>query len=565
MNSAAISDFRIHLGELFRSALATVAPGVPIAEIILDRPKQAQHGDYACNIAMQLAKTLKRKPRDIAAEVIAALPVSPYLAKTEIAGAGFINCFLKAEAHQTIVSRILQGGQAFGRSVTGAAQKVVVEFVSANPTGPLHVGHGRQAALGDAISALLETQGYAVMREFYYNDAGVQIRNLALSVQARTRGFKPGDAEWPEGGYQGEYVQEIANDFLAGKSVVASDGAEVTANGNRDDEENIRSFAVAYLRREQDIDLEKFDVKFDIYYLESSLYADGRVESAVKGLIASGKTYEQDGALWLRTTDFGDDKDRVVRKSDQTYTYFVPDVAYHVTKWERGFSTAINVQGTDHHSTITRVRAGLQALEIGIPAGFPDYVLHSMVKVMRGGEEVKISKRAGSYVTLRDLIEWTSKDAVRFFLLSRKADTEYVFDVDLARAKNNENPVYYVQYAHARICSILATWQTQSNMQLHELLNVDLTPLDSAPAQALMMLLSRYPQMLAQACADLAPHDVTFYLRDLAACYHSYYDAERILVDDVKTRDARVALVRATALVLSNGLNLLGVDAPTSM
>ena len=350
---------------------------------------------------------------------------------------------------------------------------------------------------------------------------------------------------------------------------MVADDRSFTASGDVNDMENIRDFAVAYLRREQDLDLKAFDVKFDHYYLESSLYTDGRVERAVASLQASGHTYEQDGALWLRSTDFGDDKDRVMRKSDGSYTYFVPDVAYHLAKWERGFTKVINIQGTDHHGTIARVRAGLQAAsvqqDLQIPQGYPDYLLHTMVRVMRGGEEVKISKRAGSYVTLRDLIEWTSKDAVRFFLLSRKADTEYVFDVDLARAKNNENPVYYVQYAHARICSILATWQTQSNMQLHALSSVDLRPLDSAPAQALMMLLSRYPQMLAQACADLAPHDVTFYLRDLAACYHSYYDAERILVDDVKTRDARVALVRATALVLSNGLNLLGVDAPTSM
>ena len=561
MNSAAISDFRIHLGELFRSALATVAPGVPIAEIILDRPKQAQHGDYACNIALQLAKPLKRKPRDIAAEVIAALPVSPYLAKTEIAGAGFINCFLKAEAHQTIVSRILQESQAFGRSVTDAAQKVVVEFVSANPTGPLHVGHGRQAALGDAISALLETQGYAVTREFYYNDAGVQIRNLALSVQARTRGFKPGDAEWPEGAYQGEYVQEIANDFLAGKSVVASDGAVVTANGNRDDEENIRSFAVAYLRREQDIDLEKFDVKFDIYYLESSLYADGRVESAVKGLIASGKTYEQDGALWLRTTDFGDDKDRVVRKSDQTYTYFVPDVAYHVTKWERGFSTAINVQGTDHHSTITRVRAGLQALEIGIPAGFPDYVLHSMVKVMRGGEEVKISKRAGSYVTLRDLVEWVGRDAVRFFLVSRRADSEFVFDIDLALAKSEENPVYYVQYAHARVCSVVTQWGGDTDA----LKTVPLTALTEERELSLMKRLAEYPDIVSLAAREFAPHQVAYYLRELAGEFHGYYNSTRFLVAEEPVKLARLALATATRQLLRNGLSLLGVSAPEKM
>ena len=552
------------------AALENLSPGSG-AKARFETPKVASHGDWAVTAAMQLAKPLGRNPRELGEQLRSALLDSEagqrWVSAIEVAGPGFLNLRLKPEAKQQVVREVLSAPAEFGRQ-TGHGQKLLVEFVSANPTGPLHVGHGRQAALGDAICNLFDTQGWSVHREFYYNDAGVQIQTLAISTQCRALGFKPGDPQWPENAYNGEYIADIAQDFLAKKTVVADDRS-FTASGDVNDMENIRDFAVAYLRREQDLDLKAFDVKFDHYYLESSLYTDGRVERAVASLQASGHTYEQDGALWLRSTDFGDDKDRVMRKSDGSYTYFVPDVAYHLAKWERGFTKVINIQGTDHHGTIARVRAGLQAASVQqglqIPKGYPDYLLHTMVRVMRGGEEVKISKRAGSYVTLRDLIEWTSKDAVRFFLLSRKADTEYVFDVDLARAKNNENPVYYVQYAHARICSILATWQTQSNMQLHELLNVDLTPLDSAPAQALMMLLSRYPQMLAQACADLAPHDVTFYLRDLAACYHSYYDAERILVDDVKTRDARVALVRATALVLSNGLNLLGVDAPTSM
>ena len=552
------------------AALENLSPGSG-AKARFETPKVASHGDWAVTAAMQLAKPLGRNPRELGEQLRSALLDSEagqrWVSAIEVAGPGFLNLRLKPEAKQQVVREVLSAPAEFGRQ-TGHGQKLLVEFVSANPTGPLHVGHGRQAALGDAICNLFDTQGWSVHREFYYNDAGVQIQTLAISTQCRALGFKPGDPQWPENAYNGEYIADIAQDFLAKKTVVADDRS-FTASGDVNDMENIRDFAVAYLRREQDLDLKAFDVKFDHYYLESSLYTDGRVERAVASLQASGHTYEQDGALWLRSTDFGDDKDRVMRKSDGSYTYFVPDVAYHLAKWERGFTKVINIQGTDHHGTIARVRAGLQAAsvqqDLQLPQGYPDYLLHTMVRVMRGGEEVKISKRAGSYVTLRDLIEWTSKDAVRFFLLSRKADTEYVFDVDLARAKNNENPVYYVQYAHARICSILATWQTQSNMQLHELLNVDLTPLDSAPAQALMMLLSRYPQMLAQACADLAPHDVTFYLRDLAACYHSYYDAERILVDDVKTRDARVALVRATALVLSNGLNLLGVDAPTSM
>ena len=552
------------------AALENLSPGSG-AKARFETPKVASHGDWAVTAAMQLAKPLGRNPRELGEQLRSALLDSEagqrWVSGIEVAGPGFLNLRLKPEAKQQVVREVLRAPAEFGRQ-TGHGEKLLVEFVSANPTGPLHVGHGRQAALGDAICNLFDTQGWSVHREFYYNDAGVQIQTLAISTQCRALGFKPGDPQWPENAYNGEYIADIAQDFLAKKTVVADDRS-FTASGDVNDMENIRDFAVAYLRREQDLDLKAFDVKFDHYYLESSLYADGRVERAVASLQASGHTYEQDGALWLRSTDFGDDKDRVMRKSDGSYTYFVPDVAYHLAKWERGFTKVINIQGTDHHGTIARVRAGLQAASVQqglqIPQGYPDYLLHTMVRVMRGGEEVKISKRAGSYVTLRDLIEWTSKDAVRFFLLSRKADTEYVFDVDLARAKNNENPVYYVQYAHARICSILATWQTQSNMQLDALSSVDLRPLDSAPAQALMMLLSRYPQMLAQACADLAPHDVTFYLRDLAACYHSYYDAERILVDDVKTRDARVALVRATALVLSNGLNLLGVDAPTSM
>jgi arginyl-tRNA synthetase len=445
---------------------------------------------------------------------------------------------------------------------------MLVEFVSANPTGPLHVGHGRQAALGDALCNLFTTQGYQVHREFYYNDAGVQIDTLTKSTQLRAKGFKPGDECWPidpdnplsKAFYNGDYIQDIADDFLA-KQTVKADDREFTANGDVDDYDNIRQFAVAYLRNEQDKDLQAFNLHFDQYYLESSLYTSGRVEQAVSKLVANGKTYEQDGALWLKSTDYGDDKDRVMRKKDGSYTYFVPDVAYHIAKWERGFSKVVNIQGTDHHGTIARVRAGLQAADVGIPQGYPDYVLHTMVRVVKGGEEVKISKRAGSYVTLRDLIEWTSKDAVRFFLLSRKPDTEYTFDVDLAVQKNNDNPVYYVQYAHARIWSVLAGWGGDANT----LAQVDLAALQSPQAHALMLLLAKYPEMLSDAALGFAPHDVTFYLRELAACYHSYYDAERILVDDEAVKLARLALVAATAQVLRNGLAVLGVSAPQKM
>ena len=528
-----------------------------------ESPKQAAHGDLACTAAMQLAKPLKANPRQLAQQLQAALAATPafgqWVQAIEIAGPGFLNIRLHPAAKQQVVREVLSQRERYGMQ-PARGEKILVEFVSANPTGPLHVGHGRQAALGDAICHLFATQGWRVHREFYYNDAGVQIDTLARSVQLRAQGFKPGDAEWPEAAYNGDYIQDIADDFLARKSVRADD-REFSASGDVDDLDGIRQFAVAYLRREQDKDLQAFNLRFDQYYLESSLYTSGRVEATVQRLVAHGKTYEHDGALWLRTTGYGDDKDRVMRKSDGGYTYFVPDVAYHITKWERGFHKAVNIQGTDHHGTIARVRAGLRAAEVGIPAGYPDYVLHTMVRVVRGGQEVKISKRAGSYVTLRDLIEWTSQDAVRFFLLSRKPDTEYTFDVDLAVQKNNDNPVYYVQYAHARIRSVLEAWGGDAAA----LAGADLAPLDTPAAQALMLQLARYPDMLAAAAQDFAPHDVTFYLRELAASYHSYYDAERILVDDETVRTARLALVAATARVLHNGLSVLGVSAPARM
>ena len=543
-------------------ALDQLSPGAG-DKAAFESPKVAAHGDFAVTAAMQLAKPLRLNPRQVGERLKAALLALPvyqrWVSEIEIAGPGFINIRLTPAAKQQIVQEVLEAGAGFGVQPSNG-QRLMVEFVSANPTGPLHVGHGRQAALGDAICSLYGTQGWDVHREFYYNDAGVQIGTLANSTQLRAKGFKPGNQQWPEAAYNGDYIQDIANDFL-GKKTVHADDREFTASGDVNDLDSIRQFAVAYLRHEQDLDLQAFAVKFDHYYLESSLYTSGRVDATVKRLVEAGKTYEQDGALWLKSTDYGDDKDRVMRKGDGSYTYFVPDVAYHISKWERGFTKVINIQGTDHHGTIARVRAGLQAAGVGIPLGYPDYVLHTMVRVVKGGEEVKISKRAGSYVTLRDLIEWTSKDAVRFFLLSRKPDTEYTFDVDLAVQKNNDNPVYYVQYAHARICSVLASWGGDpAGLQ-----GVDLSPLDSPAAQSLMLLLARYPDMLADAARDFAPHDVTFYLRELAAAYHSYYDAERILVDDETVRKARLALVRATAQVLHNGLAVLGVSAPQKM
>jgi arginyl-tRNA synthetase len=544
------------------SGLEKLFPGAG-EKAAFESPKVAAHGDFACTAAMQLAKPLKQNPRQLAEVLRSALLEMPayqrWVEAIDIAGPGFLNIKLKPQAKQQVVHEVLAAAERFGTQAPNG-RRMMVEFVSANPTGPLHVGHGRQAALGDAICNLYQSQGWDMHREFYYNDAGVQIATLATSTQLRAKGFKPGDPEWPEAAYNGDYIQDIATAFLA-KETVKADDREFTASGDVRDIDSIRMFAVAYLRHEQDLDLKAFDVRFDNYFLESGLYTTGKVEDTVKRLQAAGKTYEQDGALWLRTTEYGDDKDRVMRKSDGTYTYFVPDVAYHIGKWERGFTKAVNIQGTDHHGTIARVRAGLQAAGLGIPEGYPDYVLHTMVRVMRGGEEVKISKRAGSYVTLRDLIEWTSKDAVRFFLASRKADTEYTFDIDLAIAKNNDNPVYYVQYAHARICSVLALWGGDAAT----LKDADLSVLTSAPALSLMLQLAKYPEMLAAAAHDFAPHDVTFYLRELAAAYHSYYDSERILVDDETVKKARLALVAACAQVLHNGLAVLGVSAPRKM
>jgi arginyl-tRNA synthetase len=546
-------------------ALDETVPGHGLTAAF-ELPKQAAHGDLAITAAMPLAKQTKRAPRELAQSLVAALeklaPVQRWVSALEIAGPGFINLRLAAAAKQAVVADVLAAGSRYGvRQSNG--QQVMVEFVSANPTGPLHLGHARQAALGDALCSLFITQGWQVTREFYYNDAGVQIERLATSVKARIDGLKPGDAGWPEAAYNGDYIADIAADFLAKKTVQADD-RDFTASGDANDIDGMRQFAVAYLRHEQDLDLQAFGLKFDNYFLESSLYRDGKVDATVQRLIASGHTYEHDGALWLRTTAFGDDKDRVMRKSDGTYTYFVPDVAYHITKWERGFSKCIDIQGTDHHSTVTRVRTGLQAADLGVPAGYPDYVLHKMVTVMKGGAEVKISKRAGSYVTLRDLIDWTSRDAVRFFLISRKADTEFTFDVDLALARNDENPVFYVQYAHARICSVLAMWRERGG-DMSALPAADLSLLTAPTEAALMLVLADYPAMLGRAAAGLAPHDVAFYARSLAAAFHSCYAAERFLVDDAALACARMALLAATAQVLRNALAVLGVAAPERM
>ena len=556
--------------DLFQTALAPIVAGTELQpNVALERPRDPSHGDVACNIAMQLAKPLKKNPRELAQTLVAAVLANParndLIDSIDIAGPGFINLRLAVAAKQAVVKAVLQEGEQYGKSQVGTGKKVLVEFVSANPTGPLHVGHGRQGALGDALSSLLETQGYDVTREFYYNDAGVQIGNLAISVQARAKGLKPGEPGWPEAAYNGDYIADIASDFLAKKTVAASDGAPVTASGDVNDIESIRKFAVTYLRREQDLDLQAFGVKFDNYYLESSLYTEGKVAAAVDALIKAGKTYEQEGALWLRTTEYGDDKDRVMRKSDETYTYFVPDVAYHITKWQRGFGKVINVQGSDHHGTIARVRAGLQALDMGVPKDWPDYVLHQMVTVMRGGEEVKISKRAGGYVTLRDLIDSVGRDATRYFLIARKSDSQMVFDIDLALSQSNDNPVYYIQYAHARVCSVqrqLAerglAWNRDNGLE-------KLALLSNEHESAVMVELARYPEIIESAAANLEPQLIAQYLRDLAYAFHTWYNAHQFIVDDADLRDARIALAMATRQALENGLDLLGVSAPEKM
>jgi arginyl-tRNA synthetase len=545
-----MTDLRSELAAWMGAAVTAAIPAAAAIEVVLERPRDVAHGDYATSVAMALARQERRNPREIAEAIVAALPSTPLVAKTEIAGAGFINIFASPAARQAVIPRLLDADVAYGHTQAGRGAPVVVEFVSANPTGPLHVGHGRQAVLGDAIAALLAAQGYAVTREYYYNDAGAQIENLALSVQARALELKGESIEFPEDGYRGDYIRALARRYIDENI------------GDLHDLAALRTFAVAELRREQDQDLQALGVRFDRYYLESSLYSDGRVERTVAALVASGHTYEKDGALWLATTGFGDDKDRVMRKSDGTYTYFVPDVAYHVTKFERGFGKAINVQGSDHHGTVARVRAGLQALGAGIPAGYPDYVLHKMVTVLKGGEEVKISKRAGTSVNLRDLVDEVGRDAVRYFLISRKADSEFTFDIDLARAQSDDNPVYYVQYAHARLCSVLRQAPAGGNIAATA---ADLALLTSPYEDVLLRRLDDFPLEIAAAARELAPHRVTSYLTELAREFHSYYNAERFLVDDAGLQRARLTLCKATGTVLKNGLALLGISAPEQM
>ncbi|WP_295477188.1 arginine--tRNA ligase [uncultured Sutterella sp.] len=566
--------------KLIAGALASL--GAADAPVTLERPKDPAHGDVACTCALQLARRLKKNPRAIAEELVAALKADPAFGEivetVEIAGPGFINIRVAQNARLAIVSQVLREGERYGESTEHAGESVLLEYVSANPTGPLHLGHARQGALGDVLANLLASQGWKVSREFYYNDAGVQIGNLANSVQVRCRQLQGESVELPENAYHGEYILSIARDFLAKKPVHPHAGGVIESTGDFTDMDLVRRYSVAYLRNEQDDDLAALGVRFDNFFLESSLYSTGAVQKTVQAIVDSGNTYEKDGALWLRTTTFEDlgngltdDKDRVMKKADGTYTYFVPDVAYHLNKFSRGYTKAVNIQGTDHHGTIARVRAGLQAasgvLGISIPKTFPEYILHKMLSVVMDGEPVKMSKRSGNYVTLRDLVDWAGRDAARFFLVSRKADAEFVFDVTLARAKSDENPVYYLQYAHARICSVFAN-AAEQGLEVPtaaELAECDLSPLSSKASEALVGAIAEYPNTLRIAARDHAPHVLCYYLKDLAAAFHAFYNAERVLVEDAAERRARLALLAAARQVLGNGLRLLGISAPMRM
>jgi len=551
---------KAHLIDLLFASVRKLTGDVSQSQILIERPKLIEHGDFSTNIALVLSKVLKKPPREIAQTILDCLPDTQYFEKIEIAGAGFLNFFLGAYSHQIIINQVLKEKNDYGKNQIGQGQKVQVEFVSANPTGPLHVGHGRGAAIGDAIARLLKFSGWQVTREFYYNDAGVQIDNLTRSVKARCLKIAPEHEDFPEDGYRGEYIADIANAYL-NKMSLECQGIIIQATGNIDDDECIRNFSVAYLRNEQDQDLAAFRIAFDIYSLESDLYKNGRVNQVVDTLIQEGRTYQKEGALWLKTTDFGDDKDRVMKKSDGTFTYFVPDVAYHLDKWTRGFKRVINEQGADHHSTISRVRAGLQGLNNNIPVGWPEYVLHQMITVMKNGTEVKISKRAGSYVTLKDLVDEVGCDATRYFLSARRADSQLIFDIDLAKSQSNDNPVFYIQYAHARIEGVLNQWEGRKSI-----LGVSKDYLFETPAEKkLIKRVSEFPEVIQQAALELAPHQIANFLKDCAAELHSYYNDSKFLVDDEAAKLSRLSLIYATQWVIKNGLGLLGISAPEKM
>lgn len=551
---------KAHLTELLFSVVKQITDYTDSSIIVIDRPKIISHGDFSTNLCLVLSKTLKKSPHDVASIVLEKIPPSDLISKIEIAGVGFLNFFLSSKANNEIVNNALSLKDSYGENKTGDKQKMQIEFVSANPTGPLHVGHGRGAAIGDCLARLFQASGWSVTREFYYNDAGEQINNLTQSVQASCQNIPPDDPKFPTDGYHGDYINDIAQAFLSMETIECQ-GQSIKASGKAEDTKSIQDFSVAYLRNEQDQDLIAFRTKFDVYSLESSFYKDGKVESVVNKLIEEGHTYEKDGALWLKTTNFGDDKDRVMKKTDGSYTYFIPDVTYHLDKWERGFKKVINEQGADHHNTISRVRAGLQGLNKNIPEDWPEYVLHQMITVIKGNKEIKISKRAGSYLTLRELINEVGCDATRYFLAARRPDSQLVFDIDLAKSQNNDNPVFYIQYAHARISKVLEQWGGDiSTLKLD-----DSFIFDSQAELKLIKSISIYPEIVLQATNELAPHQIANFLKDCAAELHSYYNDSKFLVKDKKIKIARLSLINSAKYVLRNGLHLLGIEAPQQM
>ena len=587
-------DIRSHIADLLRVALKSLAPEAAETPIVLDRPKQASHGDFASNLALQIAKPLKRAPRDVAQLLVSELPASPWVEKTEIAGPGFINFTLKASAKLKIVGDVLAAGAAFGRATAGQQQKVQVEFVSANPTGPLHVGHGRGAAYGASLSSLLSFAGWDVTREYYVNDAGRQMDILGLSTWLRYLELFNEHVPFPPNGYQGDYVRGMAKQLqLAHRDKYVRPAAAVLAGtpglpdaGRADDEAkqqrelhldaliaNAKAllaedwpYVHAHALNEQLADgrddLEEFGVHFEVWFSEKALFDTGLVARVVEKLEKAGHIYVQDGAKWFRSTAFGDEKDRVVQRDNGLYTYFASDIAYHLNKFERGFDKVINIWGADHHGYIPRVTGALKAL--GLDADKLHVALVQFAVLYRDGQKASMSTRSGEFVTLRDLRREVGNDACRFFYVLRKSDQHLDFDLDLAKSQSNENPVYYIQYAHARICSVLNAWR-EAGGDAAELGKADFARLDNPRELAIAAKLAEFPEIIVAAANDLAPHAVAFYLKDLAAEFHSWYNAERMLVDDVALKDARVALAAAVRQTIRNGMALLGVSCPESM
>ena len=584
-------DIKTHLSGLMRAALLSLAPDQADMPILIERPKQAAHGDFACNLAMQLARALKRNPREIAQLLLGEIPPSPFVARTEIAGAGFINFHLLPAAKLDVVRRILEQGENFGRSTQGGKRKLQIEFVSANPTGPLHVGHGRGAAYGASLSSLLAFAGWDVTREYYVNDAGRQMDILALSGWLRYLERCGENVPFPPNAYQGEYVRDMAaamqtahgNKFVRPAATVLQGTPGLPDAARADDEAKAQreahldaliasgkrllgkdwDYVHAHVLTEQladcRSDLEEFGVNYDVWFSEKSLFDTGLVARCVELLEKAGHIYEQNGARWFRSTTFGDEKDRVVQRDNGLYTYFASDIAYHLNKFERGFTRIINIWGADHHGYIPRVKGSLAAL--GLDPDVLDVALVQFAVLYRNGQKAPMSTRSGEFVTLRTLREEVGNDACRFFYVLRKSDQHLDFDLDLAKSQTNENPVYYIQYAHARVCSVLAQWNGDES----DLGKADLARLDNAYELALAAKLGEFPEQVEAAAADLAPHMIAFYLKDLSAAFHSYYNAERMLVDDVALKDARVALAVAVRQVIRNGLAILGVSCPQSM